>query len=214
MNYLCRTKTKKSRKKLMAKIEEIRSHILDVAQKIFSHFGFDKTTMELIAKEARKGKSTLYYYFKNKEEIYAAVIEREGNYIQKELMKVINAGGDTYTLFKNYAKKRFEITKDVINYYNLVKDDYYKFFPVIHKYRKKHDEFELWAIKQMLLKGIDNNELNITENQIDDVALGISAAIKGLEEPLLIDSTNNTTERKIDILLELFMFGLLKKKKE
>lgn len=198
----------------MTKIDEIRNNIIDVAQKIFSHFGFDKTTMELIAKESRKGKSTLYYYFKNKEELYAAVIEREGNYIQKEMMKIINNGGDTYTLFKNYALRRFLLTREVINYYNLVKDDYYKFFPVIHKYRKKHDEFELWAIKQMLLKGIENNELNINEEQVDDVALGISAAIKGLEEPLLIDSSNNTTKRKIDILLELFMFGLLKERKK
>lgn len=197
----------------MTKIDEIRNNIIDVAQKIFSHFGFDKTTMELIAKESRKGKSTLYYYFKSKEELYAAVIEREGNYIQKEMMKVINNGGDTYTLFRNYALRRFLLTREVINYYNLVKDDYYKIFPVIHKYRKNHDEFELWAIKQMLLKGIENNELNISEEQIEDVAIGISAAIKGLEEPLLIDSSNNTTKRKLEILLELFMHGLLKEKK-
>ena len=109
----------------MAKIDDIRNRILDVAQKIFSHFGFDKTTMSLIAKEARKGKSTLYYYFKNKEDLYAAVIEREANFIMNELMKIINFESDTQTLFHKYAKKRFELTKSVVNYYDIVKDDYF-----------------------------------------------------------------------------------------
>jgi AcrR family transcriptional regulator len=193
------------------KIEEIRNQIIEVAQKVFSHFGFDKTTMELIAKQSRKGKSTLYYYFKNKEELYASVIERESNYMQRELMKVINAGGDTKTLLQNYAQKRFELAKQLVNYYNLRKEDYYKVYTIVNKYRKKHDEFEIMALKQILLKGILNDELNLQENQVDDVAIGIVAAIKGLEEPLLIDSTSNTTERKIDILLNLFLYGLLKK---
>ncbi len=195
----------------MDKIEEIRNQIIEVAQKVFSHFGFDKTTMELIAKQSRKGKSTLYYYFKNKEELYASVIERESNYMQRELMKVINAGGDTKTLLQNYAQKRFELAKQLVNYYNLRKEDYYKVYTIVNKYRKKHDEFEIMALKQILLKGILNDELNLQENQVDDVAIGIVAAIKGLEEPLLIDSTSNTTERKIDILLNLFLYGLLKK---
>ncbi len=196
----------------LAKIDEIRNRILDVAQKIFSHFGFDKTTMALIAKEARKGKSTLYYYFKNKEELYAAVIEREANYIMSELMKIINLESDTQSLFYKYAKKRFELTKSVVNYYDIVKDDYLKYYPIIQKHRKKHDEFEILAFKQMLLKGINNDELAISENQVDDVALGIAAAIKGLEIPLLIESSNNTIERKIEILLDLFLHGLLKNK--
>ena len=38
----------------------------------------------------------------------------------------------------------------------------------------------------------------------------IAAAVKGLEIPLLIESSNNTIERKIGILLDLFLYGLLK----
>lgn len=199
----------KSRK--LAKTDEIRDRIIEVAQKVFSRFGFDKTTMELIAKDAGKGKSTLYYYFKNKEEIYAAVIEKEGNFIQNELFKIINSSGDTKTIFRNYSLKRFELTKIVINYFSVVKEEYLKHYQVIQKYRRKHDEFEMMAIKQILLKGISNNELNLEENQVDDVAFGIASAIKGLEIPLFIESQNNTVERKINILLDLFFNGLLKR---
>ncbi len=196
----------------MVRLDEIRNRILDVAQKVFSHFGFDKTTMELIAKESNKGKSTLYYYFRNKEELYAAVIEREANKIMNELMKVINSDDSTKNLLYKYSKKRFELVQSVVTYYDFVKDEYLKYYPFIEKHRKKHDEFEIYAMKQILLKGIQRDELNITEEQVDDVAIGIGAAIKGLELPLLIESTNNTIERKIAILLDLFLYGLLKNK--
>ena len=43
--------------------------ILAVAEKFFARFGIRKTTMDEIAKMARIGKSTLYYYFKSKEDI-------------------------------------------------------------------------------------------------------------------------------------------------
>jgi len=207
--YLFRIFIKKSRK--LKNKEDIREKILDVAQIVFSKHGFDKTTMEEIAKKSEKGKSTLYYYFKNKVELYSAVIEREGNFIMNELMKIINLNLDTKELFVRYITKRFELIEKVVNYFNIVKDDYIKYYPLIQIYRKKHDEFEIIALKQILLKGISRNELNITENQIEDAAIGISSAIKGLEIPLFIESSNNTINKKTDILLELFMHGLLKK---
>ena len=57
--------------------EEVRTHIVGVARKIFTRYGFRKTTMEEIAAASRKGKSSIYYYFKSKEEIFRAVVERE-----------------------------------------------------------------------------------------------------------------------------------------
>ena len=51
--------------------ESVRVSILEAAQGLFSKFGYKKTTMEDIAQELHKGKSSLYYYFKNKEENFS-----------------------------------------------------------------------------------------------------------------------------------------------
>ena len=42
-------------------IEDTRDKILSVANKLFSRFGFHKTSMDEIAKIARKAKGSLYY---------------------------------------------------------------------------------------------------------------------------------------------------------
>ena len=41
---------------------EVRAEIIHVARKIFTRYGFKKTTMEEIAAASRKGKSSIYYY--------------------------------------------------------------------------------------------------------------------------------------------------------
>ncbi len=195
----------------MTKKEQVRYFLINIAQRIFSRLGYDRTTMEIIAREAGKGKSTLYYYFKNKEEIFAAVIEQQGKKIQNELLKIINQNIDTRKLLKKYVLKRYQLVNELINYYNVLKDDYLRNMPLVEKYRKQHDEFEFMAIKNILIKGIDREEIGIDEHKIDDVAMAIAVAIKGLEIPVFFDHGIREFESKIDMLIDVLFDGIAKK---
>jgi AcrR family transcriptional regulator len=53
--------------------------ILEVANELFNEKGYSATTLEEIADKAELGRATLYYYFKNKEEIYVKVLEKNFN---------------------------------------------------------------------------------------------------------------------------------------
>ncbi len=192
--------------------EKIRKHLIDIAEKIFSQLGFDRTTMEIIAREARKGKSTLYYYFKNKEQLFAAVVEKEANYILGELMKIVSSRDNARTTMKRYAKKRFQLVRNLMNYYHVIKnDDYYRYYPMINKYRHKHDEYEVQLIKQILIKGIQNGEIDIDEENLQSTAIAITAAMRGLEEPILLENNHSSLETKIDMLIDMLFDGICKK---
>src|ERR1700745_3693204 len=51
--------------------------ILDTARALFTQYGFKKTTMGDIARSLGKAKSSLYYYYPSKEDIFEAVINAE-----------------------------------------------------------------------------------------------------------------------------------------
>ena len=51
--------------------------MIEVARQLFARVGFTNTTMNDIADASKKGRRTLYTYFRNKDEIFQAVIERE-----------------------------------------------------------------------------------------------------------------------------------------
>ena len=62
-------------------------HSLKTAAKIFSNKGYHQTTVDEIARALGVAKGTIYYHFKNKEELYLAII-REGVYLLEEQMRL------------------------------------------------------------------------------------------------------------------------------
>ena len=56
---------------------EIRVKIVRAAKAMFGQHGFRKASLADIAHEARMGKSSLYHYFRSKEELFRAVVNME-----------------------------------------------------------------------------------------------------------------------------------------
>ena len=75
-----------------------RASILKIAQEIFSKYGYKKTTLDDIANAVRKGKSSLYYYFPSKEDLFQAVIQKEVDSLLAGHEKGRNNGGRLFAL--------------------------------------------------------------------------------------------------------------------
>ena len=74
--------------------ERRRQQIIVAAKRVFSEKGFNKTTMEDIAKEAELSPGTLYLYFKNKEELYASLSLRILQYLHLRVEHVNKGDSD------------------------------------------------------------------------------------------------------------------------
>ncbi|MDM7861333.1 TetR/AcrR family transcriptional regulator [Alteromonas sp. ASW11-36] len=66
--------SRQSKKEVTRLKNELR--ILDAAEKLFSQAGYDGASMSMIAKEASVPKANVLYYFKSKDNLYEAVIDR------------------------------------------------------------------------------------------------------------------------------------------
>lgn len=78
-----------------------RRNILDAADKLFCKNGVDKTTMDQIAVEAGYSKPTLYGYFKDKDEVYFALVLE---FIQKIVGGVDKTIDERYPFTETYMK--------------------------------------------------------------------------------------------------------------
>ena len=58
-------------------VQRTRAQLVDVARQLFAKKGVEETTMNDIAVASKKGRRTLYTYFKSKDQIYLAVVESE-----------------------------------------------------------------------------------------------------------------------------------------
>jgi len=192
----------------------IKNKIVKVAQDIFKRYGFKKSTMDEIAIAAGKGKSTLYHYFNSKEEVFAAVIEKESNTMFRELNKIITANIDCKTKLKKYISTRMELINKLSNLHSAIKSDYLNHFNFIQKYRVKYDEYEILFIEQILQDGINKKEFNINEDDTKIYAYGLATALKGLEIPFFLEDRYSKLNNRLDSMLNILIYGLACKETE
>lgn len=91
-----------------------RERLLDVARQLFASNGVERTTMNDIATASDKGRRTIYTYFKNKREIYDAVIERESELIIMRLRKLVESDLEPAEKLRQYLEARFDIVEETI----------------------------------------------------------------------------------------------------
>jgi len=80
-----------------------REHILDGAMRVFMQMGFDAASMNDITREAGVSKGTLYVYFKNKEDLFAAMIERQKLRIFGLLQEILEKGMPVQQTLHDYG---------------------------------------------------------------------------------------------------------------
>jgi len=186
-----------------------RETILKIAQDIFSKYGYKKTTLDDIANAVRKGKSSLYYYFKSKEDLFQAVIMREVEILARELDKVINRNTEPVDKLRDYMLTKINTFRNLANFYHALENDVTA-IGFINDIKLRYEQDEVRLIKRILIEGVRKNEFEIYDFNL--AAIGITMAIKGLEMPLSAGSYGSLNlERSVDVILKIICYGIMKR---
>ncbi|MGX5664835.1 TetR family transcriptional regulator C-terminal domain-containing protein [Rhizobium daejeonense] len=91
--------------------EEKEEQILEAALNVFSRSGFRGSTIDQIAEVAGMSKPNLLYYFRTKEAMHRALIDRVlENWL--EPLKVFDAEGDPEQEIRSYIRRKLEMARD------------------------------------------------------------------------------------------------------
>lgn len=189
---------------------EIRAEIVDVARKVFSRKGYRQTTMESIARAAKMGKSSIYYYYKSKEDIFEAVVVKEAQVLKRQLIKVINAGDTPIERLKDYIMFRLYHVKTVSNFYMVLNEENLGQMKFVKRVRDKFEEEEFKMVRDVLEKGMNDGAFVI--NNADIGAMAFTTMLKGLELPLFLNKyTRAEKEKLLDDLVRVIFYGIIKR---
>ncbi len=187
--------------------EEIaKKAILDAAKRVFQKWGLNKTTMEDIAHEAGKGKSTLYYYYKSKDEIFESLLSSELNTIIIKANISIRDLSSSKEKLKKYITTTLIEIKNTVGLFPLVKGEIKGDKNFIKRLSNLIDEKEESIIMNILKEGFKNGEFKfLNETQLSKAANAIVGIIRGLELYLFLDNDDN---EKIDIVTKIIAEGI------
>lgn len=81
-----------------------RDQILEGAKRAFMKHGFDAASMNDVTREAGVSKGTIYVYFQNKEDLFAALINTQKQRFAAVLRDILAEEVDSRTALRNYAR--------------------------------------------------------------------------------------------------------------
>ena len=190
--------------------EEVRIHIVGVARRIFTRYGFRKATMEEIASTSQMGKSSIYYYFKSKEEIFRAVVEFEAMMLKERLSRIIGKNNSPPDRLKAYILFRLHHVRTLENFYAAINEETLSHMGFILDIRRNFEIEEQQLVGEILEEGMKQGVFQLSSSKIG--AIAISTMMKGLELPLLLDEAHKTDrEELMDDLIRVLLYGILKR---
>jgi AcrR family transcriptional regulator len=190
--------------------EEFRKKIIITAGQIFSRYGFKKTTMDEVANALKMGKSSIYYYFNSKEDIFKAVVLYEANILRSELTTAIKSIESPVGKMEKYVYVRMKAFEKLSNYYNAIFDKNLNHYEFIEKIREKYDKEEIAILRLILYDGVKKKVFNIENSEY--TAMAIQTTLKGFEVPLFWKKREMNIDRRLKAILSVLFYGIVIKK--
>lgn len=195
----------------MANVERVKSNIKESASDLFARLGYEKTSVDQIARMAHKAKASVYYHFDSKLSIYRSVMEDEFRELRKNLEAVKeNCTGNEGDRLSEYLMVRMESMLKMPIYSNYMKDSiirhaYSEVVDMVRVIRKDFDEWEYRYFRMVGEKGI--KEGIFTDRVYPDMfARMLINILKGLEIQFFVTDDREAVKSTYEAMVEILIY--------
>ena len=160
-----------------------RAKLVDVARQLFAKKGVEDTTMNDIAQASKKGRRTLYTYFKSKEQIYMAVVESELEMLSTQMEKAASKPVSPDKKILELIMTHLDAIKMVVYRNGTLRADFFRDIWRVEAMRKEFDRKETALFRRVLHEGKEQNLFDI--DNVEITADILHYCIIGIEVPYI-----------------------------
>jgi AcrR family transcriptional regulator len=186
--------------------EDQRRHVVEAAASVIRQFGFEKTTMNDIARALHMGKSSLYHYFATKELIFVEVIRNEIEELRTEFMSAIDEAKTPEEKIRAYVLKRTELLGRKLREHMGFLEATVERYDLLLKIHEIYDRDEIRIISSILTQGIAEGHFAVEEVKATSIAM--VTAFRAFEYPFFPAAH---PEKAMESLLDVLFLGILKR---
>lgn len=201
----------------MKKKEAVKEKIGKAAMQCFARFGLEKTTLDDIATSVGLNKASLYYYYKNKEDIFLEVAIAEGQQFIQQLQEKTLLKKGVENRIQYYLQERMQYYMLVLNRNKVTVNNLQKILPRFFELYDQVMQQEVVFIQSLLAEGMKKNEIIKTDAlRLASSLVMVSDAVKhSSEQQALLKNEINVNYAKgmneIKFLVQLIFKGLKNK---
>lgn len=167
----------------MAGIVKTKDLMIEVARQLFASVGFSNTTMNDIADASKKGRRTLYTYFRNKDEIFHAVIERELERLWHDIELILRLPASPEEKILTMMLIHLDKIKDLVLRNGSLRAEFFRDIWMVEKARANFDRLEISRLEALLSEGKQKGIFAIEDVRL--TAYLLQNIVKGMEVPYI-----------------------------
>lgn len=190
---------------------DLRNLILERATRLFQLFGYHKLVMEDIARAVGKSRSTLYLYYKDKDAIFGAIVEREIKAYLAELTNELQQHHSAVERLRAYFRIKFNFRYAKATEYLIMNQEMAQQPEMVNRMRIYTDPPETDYLMGIIRYGIATDEfVPLSDEQIRLVTAMMISALHNIANDVLVHvETANVTS--VQTLLQLlFVDGIVR----
>jgi len=197
-----KTKEKRSEKR--------RSQILDAATTVFTRQGFEKARMDDIVDEANLSKGTLYWYFKSKNDIIYAILERIFNAEFNSVLEQIGPDSSAVDQLNQFISLMLADLKKMEPIMPLMYDFFALGFRqrIVRNFMGTYLRKFVHMLEPIIEKGVQEGAFRAVNAR--EAALAIGAVLEGTILLRAYDPDNVVLDSQIRAGMDLLIQGMLK----
>ena len=176
----------------MQKTLGVKTDIMNVAERLFCRFGFNKISMDRIAKESKHAKGSVYYHFSSKLNLMNSILESELEKIRTDLLAIINDS----TLSEPEKIKRYAFV--------LESGDK----QLMECFSKVHDALVTWEKEQLTAIIVSGKNKGVFRQEIDasKYVNSLIMMLSSLEFPFFIFNLYDKYKNSFDYMIDEIIF--------
>ncbi len=196
------------------KLDDMRTLILDAAERQFSRFSYDKVTMAEIAADAGLKKGSLYHYFAGKEDLMLAVVGRKRKIFHDQVEIILANGDPASDKLRDYVKSRTNYFNDlielnIIDFYSVARST-----PELKRVFGKYSRQEIKWVGKIFEVGRKKGEFQM--NSGEAAVVSFMHILQGLRLRFLRSNEGMRPrrvallqfQREIELITEIFLRGI------
>lgn len=180
--------------------------ILDAAARMFASYGFNKTNMGDVVREAGVARATLYKYYSSKDALFHAVVSREGSQMLDAVSEAVSAATSTRERLRLAIITHTDLIRQKLN---VLRVSLEAAAHIMSRWRHETDELQEKALDfyaGIIERGVESEEIESDDPR--ETALLLMYMMKGLFLGVLTGQVGAERDRLVDGMLDVVLDGL------
>ena len=191
-----------------------RQMVLDAALKVFSRKGFSQATLEEVAREAGLTRGAIYWHFKNKNEIFGAVLEVLYERSRERVIKVLQSGQNPLLKIRQLIGEFLRIISNedefrIIEEFHMLEFQKTKEVKELCKQHQEKMTQMRAEIQALIIEGIASGDF---DNRLDPTITtwALISYLAGMKTAWLSGITEISIRENAEKLVDIFINGIVK----